>query len=257
MNIIQSLIIAISMYSKIPMPQTEWKKENMKYAMCFFPLVGVIIGGVIWLVGKGVFALSCGTLFRAAVFTLLPILISGGIHIDGFMDTMDALASYGDKEKKLAILKDSHAGAFAILGLGCYLVWSLAVWSEVTEEMLGVIAGIFVISRALSGISVVSFQSAREHGLAKTFQDGARKRNVQLTMVGYLILAMGIMLWQNAIMAAAAAIAAALIFIYYRAVCRKQFGGVTGDLAGYFLVLAELAMVTIIVVCGGRLWNCY
>lgn len=46
-----SFKIAFSMYSKIPMPASDWKKENMRYIMCFFPLIGVIIGGVVWLWG--------------------------------------------------------------------------------------------------------------------------------------------------------------------------------------------------------------
>ena len=44
MWIFNSLIIAIAMYSKIPMPQAEWNEKNMRYAMCFFPVVGVVIG---------------------------------------------------------------------------------------------------------------------------------------------------------------------------------------------------------------------
>ncbi len=47
-----SFLIAFSMYSKIPMPQCEWNEENMAYAMCFFPWIGVAIGGVTWLWGR-------------------------------------------------------------------------------------------------------------------------------------------------------------------------------------------------------------
>ena len=53
MNLLGSFLIALSMYSKIPVPQVEWTKERMKYAMCFFPLIGLITGAVlvlfIWL----------------------------------------------------------------------------------------------------------------------------------------------------------------------------------------------------------------
>ena len=49
------------------------------------------------------------------------------IHMDGFLDTMDALNSYGSREKKLEILKDSRTGAFAVIGFGLYLVASLAL----------------------------------------------------------------------------------------------------------------------------------
>ena len=119
MSIINSFFIALSMYSRIPVPRVDWEKENMRYAMCFFPMIGVVIGAVMYLAGWLLDKTSVGGLFRGVVFTLIPIMITGGIHMDGFMDTMDALGSWGDREKKLEILKDSHAGAFAILGMGC------------------------------------------------------------------------------------------------------------------------------------------
>ena len=128
----------------------------MKYAMCFFPMVGIVIGVCEYVLGNWILGRDYGVLFFSVCMTLLPILLTGGIHLDGFMDTSDALASYGDREKKLAILKDSHTGAFAVLGLCIYLLWSLAMWSEVRPEMLPVLAAGAVLSRALSGFSVVT-----------------------------------------------------------------------------------------------------
>lgn len=249
MNLLQSMVIAFSMYSKIPMPRVEWQEKNMKYAMCFFPLIGVVIGVCVWLVGNGVLMGSFGILFFSGVMTLLPILITGGIHMDGFLDTMDALSSYGDREKKLAILKDSHAGAFAIIGMGCYLVWSIAAWSEVKAEMLPVIACGYVLSRALSGLSVVTFPSARSKGLVKTFQDGAQKARVRVVMIFWMLGSAALMLYFNRVLGAAAIFCAAAVFCYYRHICKKQFGGITGDLAGYFLQMCELLMLTGVVVC--------
>lgn len=255
MKILQSLVIAFSMYSKIPMPRVDWNKENMKYAMCFFPVVGIVIGIIMYIAGRLLFVSSCNEIFRAVVLTLLPLLISGGIHMDGFMDTMDALASYGDREKKLKILKDSHAGAFAIIGFGCYCLWSLAVWSQVTVEMLGVLCGIYVVSRSLSGLSVVTFPPAREDGLARTFQDGAHKKKVGITMVIFLIAIFVVLFWQNWRLAFGVAIAVFIVFAGYRRMAMKQFGGITGDLAGFFLQLAELIMITSVILAGGVLWS--
>ena len=238
MSIINSFFIALSMYSRIPVPRVDWKKENMRYAMCFFPMIGVVIGAVMYLAGWLLDKTSVGGLFRGVVFTLIPIIITGGIHMDGFMDTMDALGSWGDREKKLEILKDSHAGAFAILGMGCYLMWSVAVWSELPAEVLRVCGVSFALSRALSGFSVVTFPAARNSGLLKMFQDGAQKKVVRITMCLYV---------------AAAVTGVMIAFLYYIVVSRKQFGGVTGDLAGFFLETAELAMFTgILVTCIGR-----
>lgn len=253
MSIINSFFIALSMYSRIPVPRVNWEKENMRYAMCFFPMIGVVIGAVMYLAGWLLDKTSVGGLFRGVVFTLIPIIITGGIHMDGFMDTMDALGSWGDREKKLEILKDSHAGAFAILGMGCYLMWSVAVWSELPAEVLRVCSVSFVLSRALSGFSVVTFPAARNSGLLKMFQDGAQKKVVRITMCLYVAAAVIMMAVMNARAMTGAVTGVMIAFLYYIVVSRKQFGGVTGDLAGFFLETAELAMFTgILVTCIGR-----
>lgn len=253
MSIINSFFIALSMYSRIPVPRVDWEKENMRYAMCFFPMIGVVIGAVMYLAGWLLDKAAVGTLFRGVVFTLIPIIITGGIHMDGFMDTMDALGSWGDREKKLEILKDSHAGAFAILGMGCYLMWSVAVWSELPAEVLRVCGVGFVLSRALSGFSVVTFPAARNSGLLKMFQDGAQKKVVRITMCLYVAAAVIMMAVMNARAMTGAVTGVMIAFLYYIVVSRKQFGGVTGDLAGFFLETAELAMFTgILVTCIGR-----
>ena len=253
MSIINSFFIALSMYSRIPVPRVNWEKENMRYAMCFFPMIGVVLGAVMYLAGWLLDKTSVGGLFRGVVFTLIPIIITGGIHMDGFMDTMDALGSWGDREKKLEILKDSHAGAFAILGMGCYLMWSVAVWSELPAEVLRVCGVSFVLSRALSGFSVVTFPAARNSGLLKMFQDGAQKKVVRITMCLYVAAAVIMMAVMNARAMTGAVTGVMIAFLYYIVVSRKQFGGVTGDLAGFFLETAELAMFTgILVTCIGR-----
>lgn len=253
MSIINSFFIALSMYSRIPVPRVDWEKENMRYAMCFFPMIGVVIGAVMYLAGWLLDKTSVGGLFRGVVFTLIPVIITGGIHMDGFMDTMDALGSWGDREKKLEILKDSHAGAFAILGMGCYLMWSVAVWSELPAEVLRVCGVSFVLSRALSGFSVVTFSAARNSGLLKMFQDGAQKKVVRITMCLYVAAAVIMMAVMNARAMTGAVTGVMIAFLYYIVVSRKQFGGVTGDLAGFFLETAELAMFTgILVTCIGR-----
>ena len=85
--------VAFAMYSKIPMPPADWEKENMKYALCFFPWVGLAVGAVsavlFWLQQQ----IGAGSMLRAAVLTAVPVLVTGGIHLDGYLDTMDALSS--------------------------------------------------------------------------------------------------------------------------------------------------------------------
>ena len=120
MRMIKSCIVAFSMYSKIPMPQFEWKEEDMHYMLCFFPWVGAVIGVCIYLWNMLCAALSIGRTCYVLVAVAIPILVTGGFHVDGFMDTMDALHSYQSRERKLEILKDSHIGAFAVIMLAAY-----------------------------------------------------------------------------------------------------------------------------------------
>lgn len=242
MNLLGSLAIAFSMYSRIPMPAVEWKKERMKYAMCFFPLIGVVTGAAVY----GVFTL-CTALelnwMAKIVPVVTPILITGGIHMDGFLDVVDAKSSHAPQEKKLEILKDPHTGAFAIIGCGVYLLLYLAVFGEIRPSMMVAYGGIFVITRALSGLAVVTFPMAKKSGLAASFSGQAQKRTVAVVMTVFLLLA-EVWIWYTGGIAAAAvtAASAALTYWYYYRMSKKEFGGITGDLAGYFLQMCELVL---------------
>lgn len=242
-----SFKIAFSMYSKIPMPYSDWKKENMQYSMCFFPLVGVVIGGLIWLWSKALEYLPLNGQLGTVIYLLIPIFITGGIHFDGFLDTQDALNSHQPKEKKLEILKDPHTGAFAIISAIAYYLLAFGIWSEVSPKSVQILAVTFVMSRAFSGLSVVTFQLAKNSGLAATFSESAQKRRVKFTMLSYLVICAGVMAIIQFWLAIAAVISAVAIFLYYRHVCYKEFGGMTGDLAGYFLQLCELGVAIAVI----------
>ena len=101
MTWLKPVIIAFSMYSAIPMPRVEWDREGMRYALCAFPLVGLAAGAALWCWWWLCGLLGLGQLLAAAGMTLLPLLVSGGIHMDGFCDASDAIASRQGPEKRL------------------------------------------------------------------------------------------------------------------------------------------------------------
>ena len=115
MRIVKSFFIALSMYSRIPVPRFEWRKEDVRYLFCFFPWIGALIGVCVYLWVGLCDAYSIGSLCRTTGAAALSLLITGGFHADGFLDTMDAIHSYQPRERKLEILKDSHIGAFAVI----------------------------------------------------------------------------------------------------------------------------------------------
>ena len=242
-----SFKIAFSMYSKIPMPKTDWNDKTMKYAMCFFPLVGAAIGFIVWSVFMLSYKLQVGYILRTSILVTLPVIITGGIHLDGFVDTMDAINSYQPVERKLEILKDSHIGAFALISCVVYFIISFGIWSEVGEKSLFILCIGFIMSRSLSGLSIVTFPCAKKSGLAASFSDAAQKNIVRITMYIFIVFCMIAMLYVHIALGSICIISAILMFIYYRYMSIKKFSGITGDLAGYFLQMCELIMAISIV----------
>ncbi|MBE5782305.1 MAG: adenosylcobinamide-GDP ribazoletransferase [Clostridiales bacterium] len=252
MRMIRSLIIAFSTYSRIPMPQVEWTDENRKYAMCFFPLIGGVIGlllwGWLWLSDE----LHLGGFLRGALGALLPLLVTGGIHMDGFMDTSDAMASWQSKERRLEILKDSHVGAFAVMGCAGYLLAHAAILSEASLRSAPLLLCAFMLSRALSAWALATFQSARPSGMLDSFAKAAHQRLVTLSCLGYLFLCLLISFIAGGALAFALLAAAAICLFCYRRMAYKYFGGVTGDLAGWFVQITEL-LLSAVIVLGGKI----
>ena len=184
---------AFAMFSKIPMPMVDWKKENIKYMMCFFPFVGTVIGILTWLAG-GILGMHAALepFFLAVILTVIPVFITGGIHVDGLLDTSDALSSWQERTRRLEILKDSHAGAFAII-MGCsYFVLALGVWSEMDLKVLPVAGLIFVVSRTLSSLALSTFPKANKSGSLSMFSDAAQKRILLITLALWLIVCAGV-----------------------------------------------------------------
>ena len=249
MKILRSLVLAFAMYSRIPMPRTKWEDDNMALAFCFFPLVGVVIGAALWLWLWLCCALGIGALLRAAGAVLIPAALTGGIHMDGFCDTLDALSSHQDREKKLEILKDSHAGAFAIFWCALYLICFTALWSdaELTGGSMLVLAAIPVLSRSLSGTAAVSFKNARGSGMLATFSGAVNIGVVRLVCIAWGVLAALVAILSSPVLGLAVTLAAALSFVYYRIKSFREFGGITGDLEGWFLQICEIACVFAVV----------
>ena len=244
MRIIKAIIIAFSMYSKIPMPQFRWKDEDMKYMLCFFPWIGAVIGGCVYLWGmiceKYEISLLCYTLIGTAI----PLLITGGFHVDGFMDTMDAFCSYQPREKKLEILKDSHIGAFAVIMLAAYGLVYMAAFSEIGDKnLLQVACAGFFLSRCLSGISVVSFPAAKKDGLLYSFASKAGKNIVKISLYLQGILCVMFMLWCSLFGGMVVTVVTLCTFTYYYYRSKKELGGITGDTAGYFVLLCECGVM--------------
>ncbi len=251
MSVINSCIIAFAMYSKIPMPNVEWTSKNKKYIICFFPFVGIVIGAIAF----GWFYIcqkfEIGSILFSTIMAVIPLIITGGIHIDGYMDTMDALHSYKDREEKLNILKDPHIGAFSVITLvGYYLIYVGCLSELHSGNAIKVLAIGYILSRVLSGLGVVYFPAAKKSGMLYDFSSSAHKTVVRVVLIIMFIGCSGLMLWVDLYMGLAVIVGSILMFIYYRYKSVKEFGGITGDLSGWFLTIVELVSVILIMIMG-------
>lgn len=243
-QIARSMAIAFSMYSKIPMPQFEWKEEDMRYSMCFFPFVGIVIGLLSWGWWLLCRHFGIGKMCFSFIGLAIILLVTGGIHMDGYMDTMDALHSYGSREKKLEILKDSHIGAFAVIMTVLYVLIAAGAYSEISKaNVMASFCGAYFLSRIFSAIAVVSFPCAKKEGTLYLFADSAHERIVKTSLYVELVICVCWQIWMSPKAGLMQIVCAAAVFGYYYYKSKKEFGGITGDLAGYFVTLCEGALM--------------
>ena len=251
MTFIHSLFAAFSMFSALPVPQVPWEKENIRYMLVCLPFVGVVIGLVEYLWLLVCRWLSFDNALIAAGFTLIPVLLTGGIHLDGFMDTVDALKSHAAPEKKRAILKDPHAGAFAVIGFGAYLLAYFGFCTELDMawHTILLLPLIHVMSRSLSAVSGALLPVRLGEGTLRFFRQAADKRAGVLAVCWAILTAVAMVL-ARPLVGGVMALGALLTLLLVRRMAMKQFEGMSGDIAGFQLQVAELVMLALFVLMG-------
>ena len=251
MNIFKSFCIAISMYSRIPVPHFEWKEKDMKHAIIFFPLIGLLVGAAEYGVYYYFKEWDLPAMAAAIIMCVIPILITGGIHLDGYCDFTDALFSYADKEKRLEIMSDPHIGSFAVMRACLYLIVQTALLANLPslEAAVCVSCG-YVLSRGLSGLAAVTLRSAKSEGSLQSFVKPSHKAAV-IVMLSLFIGASGIAMLTYAPDFGggfAGVLAAVIVFFSCKRKAYKAIGGITGDVCGWFLQKCELWILAAVVI---------
>ena len=239
------LLVAFSLYSAVPVRQVQWEKRTMRWALSFLPLVGVLIGALEWLWYLFCTHFGAAALFYAVGAALIPLFVSGGIHLDGLCDTCDALCSYGDRDKRLAILKDPHVGAFGPLWLIAFLLAEAACFAQIYETpvLLPVVFLGFAEARADGARKIVTLPCAKNTGLAHIFAQNSDKKAVDTTLkIEQVALDIILLVWlyQLDFLSVAYIVLLGLWYILHTRIAMRVFGGITGDLAGFCISVAEL-----------------
>jgi adenosylcobinamide-GDP ribazoletransferase len=241
-RMMKGFLLCIQFFTVIPYrKELPWERVTIEWCLRFFPIVGLLIGFVGWL---QVWVLTAytplSTLFITFWLLFYFIAITGGLHIDGWMDCSDAFFSYRSKEKRLQIMEDPRVGSFAVLSVLFLLGFRfLIIYELVTQSLAYVLLGVLIIpilSRAMVVGMLVMGKLAKDTGLAASFQREVRapivKMVVLLTilLVGYLAFLLG-SVWCSIVLL----MASLVFYLLFYTFCKQQFGGINGDTLGALL----------------------
>lgn len=222
-----------SMFCALPFPWHGWEEKARDRMLLCLPLIGLEIGliwwGLVWVCDW--FALS--QTLRALVLCAAPWLLTGFLHLDGFMDVTDAVRSYRSLERRREILKDSHVGSFAVIGVVLALLGQFAASVSLYPGMrMEVLVLIPVVSRCCSVLAIQLLPPM------ETSQYAKREPHVVLPLV-MLALAIGFGFrlrtkFGLTLLACLLGFALALVRAF------RSLRGMNGDISGYCLTIGEL-----------------
>lgn len=241
--------MCFSMFCAIPTPFMHvWDESVRGIMLTMFPMVGAFIG-VIWsLVGILLDKINCPQMLSAAVMAITPFILTGGIHLDGYMDCCDGIFSRRDLERRREILKDSHVGSFAVVGLAILFMVSFAAFAsfELENTYYWNLIFIAVMSRCCSALGITSLRPMGHSEYAGDFQKSISKTNVAILIVFAVVDAVlsfyffGI----KGIVSVFTAATGYWISVWY---AFRQFDGFSGDVTGFGHTISELCGVLALV----------
>ncbi|MBR5070639.1 MAG: adenosylcobinamide-GDP ribazoletransferase [Oscillospiraceae bacterium] len=236
---LRAFVMSMSMFSVIPCPFRMWDEESRPLMTLALPFVGTVIGGL-W----ALTAYVCGILgiplfLKAAVLCAFPYVITGGMHMDGFLDVTDAVRSWRDVEERRRILKDPHVGSFAVIDAILLVMVQFAAFCSLrgTENILTLIL-IPTVSRCIAAFCVTVLPPLTTSEYSGSYRDRVRRSHVVfLTAVTAVAAVLGFV-FLGRCGYVSLAVAAGYLLYMFRAY--KSLGGMSGDISGYALTFAEL-----------------
>ena len=225
----------------IPGPK-KWDEEARPYMLAWLPTVAAIMG-VIWalcmlLIQK----IGMPSMAAAAVLTWLPFMLSGFIHVDGYMDVNDAVMSRGTLEKKRAILKDSRCGTFAIVSLIFLVLVEFGFMASALDKGTVAYAGlvmVMTVPRALGALMMMTLKPMDTSQYAEMKRDSkAEAFLIGQTVLWIIIAALASGGGAGKVLLTAGLCAAGTLVSIFMA--RRELQGMNGDIAGYGILWGEL-----------------
>lgn len=214
-------------------------------AGAWFPAVGLLLGAILAALDAALRALQAPPLLSAGLLLTALVVLTRALHLDGFMDTCDALFGGFDRERRLAILRDPHAGAFAVAGAVCLLLVKYAALAALPAASRGGVLLLFpCLSRAAMLLVMAAFPYLRRAGLGIAFAGGGGRLRLWAALLGALAAAAAL----SGPLGVALAAAAGAVGWAVGARAHRLLGGVTGDVYGAVNETAEAAVLVLAVI---------
>ena len=242
-NYLTAFVMTQSMFCSIPCPWKKWEEKARPYMLLFLPVIGLEIG-ILWVLLDTLLShfaipkLVCGLAMCA-----LPYLVTGFIHLDGFMDVTDAVCSWRDLERRRQILKDSHVGSFAVVWCVFLLIGGVVFFASVPAEAPGMcLLFVPVVSRCCSAMAVLMLKPMSTSQYAQNM-DTPKWHAAVLAILTLLCVAVGFIFWGKygfVLLGGLAGYGLALRRSY------RSLEGMNGDISGYCLTISELCAAAVL-----------
>ena len=228
-----------SMFCAIACPWQVWDEDARPLMLLFLPVVGLEIGLIWAALAWGCQVIGLPPMVTGLILCAYPNLVTGFIHLDGFMDVTDAVKSCRDLERRREILKDSHVGSFAVIGTVLLMIAQFALFSSGSGDWR-ILIFVPVVSRCGSALAVTLLRPMSTSQYAG--QERRKRLGLILGMMLLLAVGAGFLLcgkYGFALVGGVAGYAVALRRGY------RSLGGMNGDISGYALTISELCAVAV------------
>ncbi len=252
-------LAALKFLTIIPLPgRREASPEELGRSIGYFPVIGLIIGlilaGLNWLL-----SLLLPSAVVNGLLIVSMVVISGALHLDGFVDTCDGIAGHKTVEDRWRVMHDSRAGAFGIVGVFLLLLVKYVSLNSVPEDLLMVTLVLMpVVSRWAMVYTVFAYPYARPAGLGKIFKQGASWQRFTTATVITLAVAIGLARLANITYFYLAGLAIMLaiwvIVVVMATYLKRRFAGLTGDTYGAINEVAEVCVLILVCLLAYNQW---
>lgn len=237
---LHAFVMCQSMFCSIPAPQI-WDEKAKDKMLLFLPVVGLEIGGIWTLLAWACRALNLPVLVTGLILSAYPYIITGFIHLDGYMDVTDAVKSCRSLERRREILKDSHVGSFAVIGIVLLMIVQFAFFASASDQANSLIL-IFIpaVSRCCSALAVTGLKPMSTSQYAD--QEKPTSHIAVLIAMLMVFLAAGFLFCGKYVFSLVGCLVG-YGFTLHRAY--KSLEGMNGDISGYALTIGELYAVVV------------